>query len=225
MGLLDRGDRHPLDLLRQCEGWIAAHVDLAGEAGRASANRLLDAIHETTSASGQATRILQVVERVVLAVGADGSTVCWTDFFHGLSDLTGIKFDPVLLPPTLFKQNCDSFCAHLYANERFKRAAADPQGIANLLNSLLAVDPAACGRLIAARVPCNDLVAEHPSIVVEDGKDGEGRTSPVVGVLGVLNGLVWHTGKVVAAVYSDDAVPTLTGFAVVRPKVKGGTGG
>jgi hypothetical protein len=218
MGLLDRGDGHPLDLLRQCKRWIASQRDAADEAARAQASRLIDAITATTSASGQASKVVQVSERVVNALSADGSTVCWTDFFHGLSDLTGVRFDPVLLPPELFKKNCENFCAHLYESERFKRAAADPRATANLLNSLLAADPEACTRLLEQRVPCNDLVAEHPSIVVEE-QDG----AAFVGLLGVLNGLTWHSGKVVAAVYDDDK--KLTGFTVVRPIVKGGADG
>ena len=54
------------------------------------------------------------------------------------------------------------------------------------LNEITKVDPEAMGRLIAARVPCNEELADHPTVQVRALK-GE---PPAVGVLGLLNGLV-----------------------------------
>ena len=51
-----------------------------------------------------------------------------------------------------------------------------------LLNEVLALDPDAMNQLISSRVPCNESLADHPTIQVHG--------DPVsVGLLGFLNGL------------------------------------
>ena len=52
------------------------------------------------------------------------------------------------------------------------------------LNGLIEIDSEAVGRLITARVPCNEAMADHPTVQVGDCRDGF-----EVGFLGVLNGL------------------------------------
>jgi len=53
------------------------------------------------------------------------------------------------------------------------------------LNEIAKHDPVAMGKLIEARVPCNEALADHPTVQV-DAHEG----SPTVGLLGILNGLV-----------------------------------
>jgi hypothetical protein len=76
------------------------------------------------------------------------------------------------------------------------------QRIAALLNHMLQIDPEATAALIEARVPCNDKLADHPSIQVHQDDDG----ACTVGVLGILNGLCntrSKDGVFVIAVYKD----------------------
>jgi len=56
--------------------------------------------------------------------------------------------------------------------------------IIEVLNSALEADPAAVYALVESRVPCNEALADHPTIQVlaEGGTYG-------VGLLGILNGL------------------------------------
>ena len=54
-----------------------------------------------------------------------------------------------------------------------------------ILNSMVEADPDAAYALIETRVPCNQDLAEHPSIQVVAQEDG----SYSVGLLGILNGL------------------------------------
>lgn len=71
-----------------------------------------------------------------------------------------------------------------------------------LLNSALKYDQEAMQQLVAARVPCNDTLAEHPAIqVLEEG--GQCK----VGLLGILNGLFGVADDLsgaIAAEYGDD---------------------
>jgi len=54
------------------------------------------------------------------------------------------------------------------------------------LNSLLRIDRAAVSQLVGHRVPCNDRMANHPSVQVQADPGGK---NPSVGFLGVLNGM------------------------------------
>ena len=67
---------------------------------------------------------------------------------------------------------------------RWKEALAD--FFIERLNEIAQADPEAMGKLIATRVPCNEALADHPTVQVRALK-GE---PPAVGVLGLLNGLV-----------------------------------
>lgn len=62
-----------------------------------------------------------------------------------------------------------------------------------LLNEVLEKDPELAECLVEGRFPCNDAIAEHPTIQVglytEDGKFDNVNGVPRVGILGILNGL------------------------------------
>lgn len=63
----------------------------------------------------------------------------------------------------------------------------DPVQIAiDTLNSAIAADKFAVRNLIAVRVPCNQEMADHPTIQV----DGIGPNEPTVGMLGIINGII-----------------------------------
>jgi hypothetical protein len=59
-----------------------------------------------------------------------------------------------------------------------------PDATAELLNELLSIDRQAVSGLIATRIPCNDLLADHPTVQVVT-ENGQCK----VGFLGILNGL------------------------------------
>lgn len=87
----------------------------------------------------------------------------------------------------------------------------------DMLNDALQRDPVAISALVAARVPCNEVLADHDTIQVWF-KDGEYR----IGLLGVLNGLFGkHNdgyGRI-AAVVDDDVVTSFirTPYPAVKP--------
>lgn len=54
----------------------------------------------------------------------------------------------------------------------------------NLLNELLELDANAIGSLVANRVPCNQGIADHYSVPVEQRNGGF-----VIGMFGIINGL------------------------------------
>jgi hypothetical protein len=95
-------------------------------------------------------------------------------------------------------------------------AAFQARAIVDLLNSAVHCDPAAIHALCEVRVPCSDRLAGHPSGVCAPLRcgSGEGTEYPVVGLLGILNGLVWETGHVVAMELSDSG--SLVRFRTVK---------
>jgi len=66
----------------------------------------------------------------------------------------------------------------------------DKEALADLLidrlNEIAEHDPIALGKLIEARVACNNDLADHPAVQVQIREAGPAQ----VGVLGLLNGLV-----------------------------------
>ena len=77
-----------------------------------------------------------------------------------------------------------------------------------VLNEMVRLDSEATRKLVEFRAPCNKQLADHPSIQVA-GED----TAPLVGVLGMLNGIFGthgvEAGKFegwgpIAAVFEDD---------------------
>jgi hypothetical protein len=61
----------------------------------------------------------------------------------------------------------------------------NPDEVIGFLNHLLFFDRAAIEALVENRIPCNEALADHPSVQVCDLEQG----SPKVGLLGILNGL------------------------------------
>ena len=80
--------------------------------------------------------------------------------------------------------------------------------VIDFLNELLALDPAFVNQLIGFRTPCNQALADHPTVQVGGG-DGDFRA----GMLGVVNGFLgaiddgpkagWGP---VTAIYDGDAL-------------------
>ncbi len=67
----------------------------------------------------------------------------------------------------------------------------DPQIVVNFLNEIHAIDPTVLPALIGMRVPCNETLANHPSIQCEKKRDERnGNEEYRVGLMGILNGLV-----------------------------------
>ncbi len=74
-----------------------------------------------------------------------------------------------------------------------------------LLNSALAADPDAMRTLINTRIPCNQVLAEHPTI-----QAGKTETGYDVGMLGVINGLFGALPMIAA--YADERGSGWTSF-------------
>lgn len=95
------------------------------------------------------------------------------------------------------------------------RASGEPMTAdkaAAVLNELFAADPGAADRLFKARVPCNEGVANHPTVVCRPTDGGH-----EVGILGVLNGILARDdpgGSGVVAVV-DHFTQKLMGFEAV----------
>jgi hypothetical protein len=83
--------------------------------------------------------------------------------------------------------------------------------VVQFLNSLLKVDPQAISALFdRGRVPCNQALADHPTVQVNEGG---------VGPLGILNGIfgTYEDGwGPILMVVEDDG--TISCFARVRPR-------
>lgn len=65
------------------------------------------------------------------------------------------------------------------------------------LNSMVAADPEAMRALVEHRVPCNEAMADHPTVQVGRRRDpGPYGDRPFeVGMLGVLNGILGTQGE------------------------------
>ena len=69
----------------------------------------------------------------------------------------------------------------------------DTDDLIAFLNSLVEIDRYAIAELLCIRVPCNQALADHPSVQVQTGREGGGYTyiapgTSRVGMLGLLNG-------------------------------------
>jgi len=84
-----------------------------------------------------------------------------------------------------------------------------------VLNEAYDADPAAIHALLLNRIPCNEKLANHPTIQVTEETVPK-QTYYSVGVLGLLNGLIASaTGTCVAAKFSEpdkEGRATLLGF-------------
>jgi len=83
-----------------------------------------------------------------------------------------------------------------------------PSVVVTYLNELIEADCDAVKALVQYRVPTNQNMMDHPSICVMADSDEDGNpVNPVVGLLGVINGLVgigeggWHY---IAAEFDED---------------------
>lgn len=89
------------------------------------------------------------------------------------------------------------------------------QDVCDLLNGLLKRDPKAIASLVNNRVPCNDDIANHPTVQVHDIGDGEAS----LGLIGILNGLFGvdkgRMGPILMTSNQDDVV---LGFGVKKSR-------
>jgi len=78
------------------------------------------------------------------------------------------------------------------------------------LNEAFEADPKAIAALVDARVPCNERMASHETIQVQENED----KSCSVGLLGILNGLfgINHDGRGHIEAFYDGVYPALAGF-------------
>lgn len=74
----------------------------------------------------------------------------------------------------------------------------DAPKLVDWLNGLVAIDAECVRRLIEARMPCNEAMADHPHVQVAPAGDGF-----EVGLLGILNGMVGPSGERIAAMFED----------------------
>lgn len=73
--------------------------------------------------------------------------------------------------------------------------------VVNTLNEALKGDPEALTDLLNFNVPCNQSLANHPTVQVYD----IGNNQYAVSVLGLLNGVVEVlTGERIAAIYDEE---------------------
>jgi hypothetical protein len=88
------------------------------------------------------------------------------------------------------------------------------------LNELLQADPKVVSDLIETRFPCNEALANHPSVQVQAREGGE--PGFVVGLLGILNGLVGadDDGWGLICVVIDDKTKVIQEFKRTPPRAK-----
>ncbi len=82
------------------------------------------------------------------------------------------------------------------------------QQAVDVLNEALKADGSTLRTLVSTRYECNGALADHPTIqVAMSGK------KPVVGLLGIINGIVERqTGERIAACYDSEDGFNLIGF-------------
>jgi hypothetical protein len=86
------------------------------------------------------------------------------------------------------------------------RRSLSARKMAELLNSALALDPLAVTALIRNVVPCNQALADHPTIPVREVVSDDERHGYVgyyLCSLGILNGLLGDRGDLLAAEVYD----------------------
>ncbi len=157
---------------------------------------------------------LAAVVRTALAQNFDD--ICWRDLYVEMGELVGVKFDPKLLPRDQFLHNCSYFYDCLAKGKSYDTPdVVEPRILLDLLNSAYDADPAATYALMVDRVPCNDKLRNHPTILTIE--DSAPVTRTFVGELGLLNGLISASGKVVA-LKTDPKTAEFLGFSLVdRP--------
>lgn len=94
-----------------------------------------------------------------------------------------------------------------------------------ILNESFAADPNAIHSLSVNRVPCNQALADHPSVVVDTPPTIGDSSSPLfqVGMIGVVNGILAVFGSQRLAIkFTDeqdgDGRSKIVGFCVVEDR-------
>jgi hypothetical protein len=86
-----------------------------------------------------------------------------------------------------------------------------------VLNEAHSSDPAAMHSMVNQRVPCNELLADHPTIQVGTNRLGDTDKFDV-GMVGIINGILEAaTGKRLAVAISDDGEGCVVGFVPYTP--------
>lgn len=96
------------------------------------------------------------------------------------------------------------------------KTSITPQDAVDLLNSMVAADQLATHVLVEDRQPCNELLAQHPTVQVSGTKRTENDDIKYeVGLLGVINGLFGVDDTGYGAIEANfDAGGNLVGFQV-----------
>ena len=87
-----------------------------------------------------------------------------------------------------------------------------PEMVVKFLNDLLASDREAISQLVEHRIPCNNLLAEHPTVQVSG-------MPPLIGMLGIINGMcgVREDGRgFITAVYNDSHPEVIERFELTE---------
>jgi hypothetical protein len=88
--------------------------------------------------------------------------------------------------------------------------------VVDVLNDALRRDGGAINALLSARIPCNESLADHPTIVV-----GGSDIAPNIGVLGLINGVIEPlTGDRVCAHYSECSESKLVKFSAYNAALR-----
>ncbi len=95
------------------------------------------------------------------------------------------------------------------------------EAVVRVLNEAFAADPYAMHSLVVNQVPCNQTLADHPTVQVSDTPLP--YKARVVGMLGVVNGVVTAlTGEIVATEWTEPDPTTkkskMIGFCRYTPK-------
>jgi len=94
------------------------------------------------------------------------------------------------------------------------KQSVTPQEVCDLLNELLKLDYDCAHGLISYRQQCNKLVADHPSIQVQQYK---GDNFPKVGIVGVLNGIFGIRDDGMGAICFEIDNGKVLGFKLTPP--------
>lgn len=86
-----------------------------------------------------------------------------------------------------------------------------------LLNEFYKIDPNAMDALVKARVPCNDDLANHPTVQVGVKPDGGYQ----VGILGILNGLFGTDDRDIGFIAGDFEAYCPNGCEMPEQSLKG----
>lgn len=98
------------------------------------------------------------------------------------------------------------------------KPSVTPQEVCDLLNELLKLDYDCVRKLLSYREVCNELVANHPTVQVQQHSGDE---FPTVGIVGILNGLFGTTEEGMGALcYEIEDDGTILGFKLTPPPNK-----